>query len=163
MRALQETVLDGTFTSADLGVKMQYPTLWERSDLVKSTPPLTLVVMFLSPRETSSDVRENVNLVTEKLPSALTLPEYTDLGIAIERGFFSQYTLRISDDIVIAGVYRSHRVIFTATLSGGKMTFEQIWMVRGKTAYVWTFADTAEKFDEHVGTFERMLDTLVMQ
>ncbi len=63
----------------------------------------------------------------------------------------------------LAGTYRAHRVLFTAQLIGGDMTFEQVWLIRGKTAHVWTFADTAADFQKHVGTFERMLDTLVVQ
>ncbi len=154
--------LDRTFTSRQYGLKMQYPSAWERQDLMQSTPPLTLVVMFLA-REERENVRQNVNLVAEELASTMSLAEYTELGIAMEREFFDRYALLRSEDMRIAGVYPGHRVVFTASLNGGDMTFEQVWVLRGRTALVWTFADAADTFEENVKTFERMLDTLTLQ
>jgi hypothetical protein len=43
------------------------------------------------------------------------------------------------------------------------MTFEQIWMLRGNTAHVWTFADSTSTFSKNVRTFYRMLDTLTVR
>lgn len=162
MLTLREVSLDRTFESSEFGVKIQYPPSWERDDVLQSTPPLTLVVMFLSNEQRPTGIRQNINLVIEDLPSEMTLAEYTELGIAMERDFFENYTLLKSDDVTIAGTYRGHRVQFTAVLSGGAMTFKQVWILRGNKAHVWTFADSVEVFDEHVKTFERMLDTLTL-
>ena len=160
---LRETALDTTFDSDETGVKIQYPSSWQRLDLMQRTEPLTLIAMFLSHEEHPIGVRQNINLVVEDLPSALTLAEYTDLGIAMEREFFEHYALLRSDDVLLAGAYRAHKVLFTASPGGGAMTFEQIWLLRDKQAHVWTFADSADMFDEHVKTFERMMDTLTVQ
>jgi len=189
MLSIRDTPLDRTFSSGEFGTKMQYPSSWERLDLLQRTFPLTLVAMFLSrpasassaqhrdepacpecsrraegsPEERSAGFRQNVNLVVEDLPSELTLAEYTELGIRMERDYFERYALLRSEDILLAGTYRAHRVIFTASSGAGDMTFAQIWMLRGKQAYVWTFADSAETFDDHVMTFEKMMDTVTVQ
>lgn len=163
MISITEVPLDATYAAVDLGVKIQYPSRWTRDDLRQVTPPLTLAVMFLSRERAPAGIRQNINLVVEELPAAMTLKEYTDRGIAVERDYFEHYALLRSEDVTIAGIYRAHRVIFTATLPGGDMTFEQIWMLRGTTAHVWTFADAAGVFNEHVKTFERMMDTLTVQ
>ncbi len=160
---IREVPLDRTFESREYGVKIQYSSRWERQDAPAPTPPLTLLTMFLSPQEQTGDIRQNVNLVVEELPTALTLQEYTDLGIEMERNFFDKYSMLSSQDIVVAGVYRAHRVIFSAKLSGATMTFAQVWIVRGKTAHVWTFADAAGEFEQHLPVFEKMLDTLTVQ
>ena len=162
-RSTNDVSLDRTFSDAGGSVKIQYPSSWERQDLNEHTPPLTLTVMFLSRDDRSDGVRQNVNLVVEDLESAMTLPQYTELGIKMEREYFGTIDLLTSDDILVAGTYRSHRIIFTAELSGGTMKFEQIWMLRDKKAHVWTFADTEDLFDAHVKTFERMMDTLVVE
>ncbi len=163
--SINEVPLDRTYVSSDYHVKIQYPSSWEREDPMQSTPPLTLVVMFLSRNDRSAAVRQNINLVVEDLPTEMTLAEYTKLGIEMEQKFFGQFVLRQSSDIVLAGgAYRAHRIIFSASLNGGDvMTFEQIWMLKGRTAHVWTFADKAEVFEDHVRTFERMMDTLTVQ
>ncbi len=164
MITLKDVPLDRTFTDTEYGVKLQYPSSWEVIDARQETPPLTLVVMFLSPEEEEQrGIRQNANLVVEELASELSLPEYTNLGIAMEREFFENYTLVTSENILLAGAYRAHRVVFTAALSGGEMTFEQIWLLRSKTAHVWTFADSAGTFDEHVVTFRKMMDTLTVR
>lgn len=163
MITIREVSLDRTFESALAGVRIQYPSSWERSDLLQSNPPLTLIVMFLSPKESSLDLRQNINLVLEDLPAAMTLAEYTQLGIAMEKDFFDDYEVVESKDILLAGAYRAHRVIFTARTPEGDMTFEQLWTLRGNVAHVWTFADSASTFEQNVGTFERMMDTLTVQ
>lgn len=163
MISIRDTSLDRTFEDVGSGVKMQYPSSWERQDLLQRTFPLTLVTIFLSPDERPAGIRQNVNLVTEDLPMDMTLSEYTEQGIRAEREYFRQYTLLESEDILLAGAYRAHRVLFAATSDIGDMAFEQIWMLRGKQAFVWTFADSAEAFDDHRETFERMMDTLTVQ
>lgn len=162
MLTIHEVSLDRTFQSADFPMKFQYPSAWERDDVLETTPPLTLVVMFLSSEQRPAGIRQNINLVVEDLPSSMTLGQYTELGIKMEQEFFEHYALQKSEDVLIAGAYSAHRVVFTASLSGGDMTFEQVWVLRERTAYVWTFADSAQGFDKHVKTFERMLDTLTL-
>ena len=160
---MREISLDRTFVSDETGVKIQYPSSWQRLDLMQETPPLTLVTMFLSNEEHPTGVRQNINLVVEDLPSALSLPEYTDLGIAMEKEFFDHYAVLKSEDVLLAGAYHAHRVFFTASLNGGDMTFEQIWLLKDKKALVWTFADSADVFGQHVTTFERMMDTMTVR
>lgn len=161
--AINEIPLDATFENAENGVKIQYPSSWQRFDLMERNPPLTLIVMLLSKKQNGEGIRQNINLVVEDLPSPMTLAEYTELGLAVEREFFEDYTLLKSEDVLIAGAYRAHRVLFTTKLSGGSMTFQQVWLLRGNKAHVWTFADTSSAFEEHVKTFERMLDTVTVR
>ncbi|NOS68141.1 MAG: hypothetical protein HOO67_07340 [Candidatus Peribacteraceae bacterium] len=163
MLSINELPLDRTYESAAFGVKFQFPSAWEHVNEPQETPPLTLVTMFLSRDERPAGFRQNVNMVIEALPSDMSLAEYTDMGIRIERDFFDHYALLQSEDITLAGFYLAHRVVFSASLDNGDMTFEQIWLLRGRQAYVWTFADSTEAFDEHVGTFEKMMDTLTVR
>ena len=160
---IRDIPLDRTFSGPEFGVKIQYPSSWERHDLLQRTEPLTLVTMFLSREQRPLGIRQNINLVVEDLPTEMTLASYTELGIRMEQDYFDSYELLQSEDILLAGTYRAHRVVFTGSLNGGEMTFQQVWMVRGKQAYVWTFADSTEAFDDHVVTFEKMMDTMIMQ
>lgn len=160
---IREVPLDKTFESPENGVKIQYPSSWQRFDLMEKNPPLTLIVMLLAKTRNGDGIRQNINLVTEDLPSPMSLADYTELGLAVERDFFEDYTLLKSEDTLIAGTYRAHRVYFTTKLPGGNMTFQQVWMLRGNKAHVWTFADASSVFDEHLGTFQRMLDTLTVR
>lgn len=154
--------LDAVYENSALGLKLQYPSAWERQDLMEHSPPLTLVAMFLS-RTSTDDVRQNINLVIEDLPRPMSLAEYTEIGIDTEREIFDEFVIVESAEIPFLGSERAHRVIFTAPANGRTMAFGQLWTVRDRRAYVWTFADTAQSFEKHYPTFERMMDTLTMR
>lgn len=164
MLTINELSLDRTFEDRDSGVKIQYPSMWEMQQVNEYNPPLTLVVIFLSDIESKPNLRQNINLVIEDLPTVLSLPEYTDIGIEMEREFFDDYTLLQSEPMKIAGIYPAQRVRFAASLNGGDtMMFEQVWMLKGKQAHVWTFADSSDMFYKHVGNFHRMLNTVTVR
>ena len=157
--SIRSVTLDRTFSDTELGVKIQYPSAWEVNNIRQVTPPLTMVVMLLSPDELPKGIRQNINLVTEDLRGPLTLAEYTEIGIQTEREFFRDFALLSSDDITIAGTYHAHRVRFRS----GDMFFQQVWLLKNGRAHVWTFADSTEGFEKHIATFERMLDTLTVR
>lgn len=152
--------LEGMFHSADYGVRVSYPRGWELQSQAQSTPPLTLVAAFLSPRTTT--VRQNVNLVIEDLASPMTLEEYTRQGIDIEKNMLSGFSLISNDNISFFGKERASRIRFSATSGTDSLLFEQIWFIRGKRAYVWTFADKQSTFPQNISTFERMMDSFLI-
>ncbi len=154
--------LTRVFHSDGYRFSMRYPDKWEVNGSPENEPPLTMVVMFLSPETRPGDIRENVNLVAEDLPTALTLEEYTRLGITTEQQFFNDYHLLSSQNTRLAGAWPAHRVVFAASHNSIPMMFTQIWTVRGREAFVWTFADIAETFPKNVQVFERMLESITM-
>jgi hypothetical protein len=163
LRFSDTTQLGSLYQNAEFNLSIRYPSDWERTDVNERDEKLTLPVMFLSPR-TSSPLRQNINLVIEKLESTMSLAEYTELGIKNEKTFFSDYTLISSTPVPIGGSNRGQRVVFTAsTDSGIKMKFAQVWMVRGTRAYVWTFADDQATFEKNMPLFERMLESFILR
>ncbi len=124
---------------------------------------LTLHVMFLSPTTNAQDVRENINLVTEDLvDKTMTLNAYTEMGIEKEQSYLENMKIIRSDRTVVTG-FAAQKVIYTATATSIPMKFEQVWFLENGTAHVWTFADSADMFEQHVGLFEHMLDTLTVK
>lgn len=158
---IQYIPLDGAFQNAVYGVSVSYPKSWEVQSVPQSTPPLTLVAAFLSPRAGGA-VRQNVNLVIEDLPEVMTLDDYSKQGIEIEKNMLGQFTLLSSENISFFGVERAQRVTFTATSGGNNLKFQQIWFIRGRRAYVWTFADRSDTFGQNLPTFERMMDSFLI-
>ena len=159
---ITELPLDASYENRDFGLALRYPSAWLHQDVMERSPPLTLVMMFLSGLS-ESGIRQNVNLVIEDLPHELSLDEYTELGIETERELFEEFVVVDSVDIPFLGSERAHRIIFTAPSNGRAMAFAQLWIIRGKRAFVWTFADAAETFTKNYPTFERMMDTLTMR
>ncbi len=162
MRAESDIPLKSVYQSSDYNLSIRYPDQWQQKELQQKSDNLTLLVMFLSPLEGADTVRENVNVVIEDTASTpVSLQQYSALGIQKEEAFFTSFHLFDSEDVTIAG-RPAHRVTYTATFQRQTLKFRQVWMLRGTQAFVWTFADTPEFFDAHVGIFERMLGTLTM-
>lgn len=156
-----DTELSAAYTNAEFGVSIRYPGAWELIDSNEREQNLTLVMMVLAPHQPSdADVRENVNLVVETLPSkTLTLEEYTKLGLAQEQQFFESFTLTESRR-VLAGRFSAQQVSFDAIIQAQSLRYRQVWFLRDGQAYVWTFADHPATFGKHVAVFERMMDSM---
>lgn len=158
---IQNVPLDAGFHSSEYGIRVSYPKSWELQSTPESTPPLTLVAAFLSPVGLSS-VRQNVNLVIEDLPTTMTLEEYTAKGLEIEKNMLNSFSLTSSENISFFGRERAQRVMFTAASGTQKLMFSQIWFLKGKRAYIWTFADKSDSFYKNLSTFERMMDSFLI-
>lgn len=144
------------------GISVRYPTGWEVQRVMQQgTSSLSSIIVFLSPLETENDVsRENINLIMEKLSSpTLTLEKYTAAALENEGARFNNYTLTASHDLLLHGML-AHRVTFTGSLSEGKTAaFEQIWLLKNGTAFVWSLASAPAAFDRYAQIFRQMLET----
>lgn len=153
--------LQNHFYSPEAGTSIRYPSTWQAQNLIQHEGNLTLIVMFLSPGELGH-IRENANLVLEDLTDQnTTLDEYTRLGLEKEAEIFENFTLLSNERTVIAG-QTAQQVSFRATANGLDMTFRQVWFFRRGQVHVWTFADETSRFASHIGTFEAMLESLVV-
>ncbi len=158
-RTADTVTLGSTYTNTDLGVEIKYPDGWDKQELLQQEGALTLAVMFLSP--VGPAIRQNINLVVETLPDGMTLDQYTELALDNEQALLPDFTLVSSASDTVAGQV-ARRVVFTANAGAGPMTFEQVWYLRDGTAHVWTFADDSKDFAPDAGTFDRMLNSLVL-
>jgi hypothetical protein len=153
-------VLDQKYENADLRLQMLYPRGWERNDLHERTDTLELVVMFLSPRkEMTMGVRTNINLVTEKISTSMTLEEYTKFGIENEKLFFESFEIKKQQRVML-NRYPTHQIDFVASSQGTTLAYRQVWFLKNGTAFVWTFADHPSMFDKNLYIFERMMDAV---
>jgi hypothetical protein len=153
--------LSRTYESTELGVSIRYPKDWVAQQIMEREDNLLLAVMFLSP-VTQQGLRRNANLVYEDLASNLSLEDYTRLAIRNEEEVLEGFNLIESARTTVAG-NPAQRVLFSASNGALKMRFEQVWFIRNNRAHVWTYADASETFDDSVGIFERMLDSLIVQ
>ena len=161
-RTKSESPLTGTYGNADYHLNIQYPNTWQMQELKQKEENLTLLVMFLSPLAPGDTIRENINLVIEDISkNPLTLDDYTTSGLEKERKFFDSFKIIESINTTLAAL-PAHSVTYTASLKGQTLEFRQVWVLRGKEAHVWTFADTPANFDKDVSVFMRMLGTLTM-
>lgn len=161
-RAVTFVPLTETYENAEIGVSIRHPKDWKKDESLEQAGNLTLVVMFLSPVRAEKNLRENINFVLEDVDDGTTLQEYTELAIANEKSFLSDFTLLAKERVTLAS-WPAQRIRFRAVAAGNTMRFEQVWFMKGGLAHVWTFADAEETFDKNLETFRSMLDTLTIR
>lgn len=97
----------------------------------------------------------NVSVVTEQIPSAMSIDTYLDAAIkqfpsdfrAVERG------------LVTIGGYETGRIVLEASL-GGRQIKEVMYVIKGEsTIWVVTYATSAEEFDKRLPVFEQSIRT----
>ena len=97
----------------------------------------------------------NVNVVTEQVPSTVSIDTYLDAAIkqlpsgfrAIERGLAS------------IGGYEAGRIVLEASISGRQIKEVLYVIKRESTVWVVTYATSAEEFDKRLPAFEGSIRT----
>lgn len=149
------------------GFSIEYPAAWipiEENDTASH-----VIVSFVSLPETPDDqFAETVTVTSEELPQAMTLQQYTDIGMQVITSAFPNATIvEESDNATLAG-NPAHSVVFDTTL-GATMTgapidgrIMQIWTVADGEAFVVTFNAEKARYEEFVDTANAMFDSFAL-
>ncbi|MDD4318837.1 MAG: hypothetical protein PHW10_00710 [Candidatus Peribacteraceae bacterium] len=141
------------------GFTLRFPSEWTAEELGETQGAITTVVLFLSPLEGEGDAsRENINLVTEDVPPSVTAGDYAEAAIAQQRRLFDGFTLLHSRPLSFGGL-PGHGIAFEAAFGGKRLIFEQAWIQRHGTMYVWTLAAPATTIDRYSLVFHDLLST----
>lgn len=156
-----EVPLSNTYVRSDLNLRIAYPTGWELQSPDQTEGNLMLAAAFLSPVSSAyGGFRQNVNLVIEDLPEPMSLSTYSEEGISKLGTLLQNVVLHRKSTTTLSSGAPAMDVVYSATVEGNRIRFEQIWYVIGNKAHVWTFADHPDVFEVHSRTFRRMISTL---
>ncbi|GGB07040.1 PsbP-related protein [Puia dinghuensis] len=126
-----------TYTNSANKFTVNYPKEWTHRETGNS-------VLFLSPKENENDdFQENVNIMLQDLSAnPLNLEQYTALSKKMITENAAASTILSSTPTTFAG-QKAMETIYTMTFEGRAMKLQQIWFIKNKTAYVFTY--TAEQ------------------
>lgn len=147
-----------TYTDANLGYSVQYPSTWERSGLDGGS------VLFLSPLDNTGDTfRENVGIVVESLPEGTSdVATYTTTTIEKLKTQIAGYTEESAGEVTING-QPGYRSIYSGQVAEGPVKWQQTWFVSGTRAYVLTYSSTPEGYNSHVSDAEAIINSMSVQ
>jgi hypothetical protein len=144
-----------TYDSPDYGIRIKYPADWTKQEQV-----MGMVVAFLAPRESGSDVfQENVNIIVQDLSDQpMTLAEYTELSIAQIEQFITDASILDSSAVTLAGI-PGHKVVLTGRQGQYDLKWMQVWTVQNNKAYVISYTAEISKYSTFLGTAQEMIDS----
>jgi len=116
-------------------------------------------VIFLCPVGRHSEgFRENINVVVETLPEAMSLEEYVQAATTLMAAVFRDYEQVSLTDIDLDNV-KAKRLVYVYTFGDSKIHLVAYFAVRDKTGYVVTGAALSRSFPQFESTFDECART----
>ncbi|MGB7883806.1 MAG: PsbP-related protein [Nitrososphaeraceae archaeon] len=145
-----------TFSSPLSSFTFEYPPRWSVQESVT----------LASPPQSSFDMNpEVINIQTEKLPSEMTLADYTESGINQLTSLPRQnFTILNSSPTTLAGI-PAHTITHTFTEGGIDQKLMQIWTLDNSTdtAYIITYGSRVDEFDDGLSALEQVTNSFTLQ
>lgn len=109
------------------------------------------IVIFASPKDNSKDsFDENVNVVVQDLSKqSVNLEEYTTLTKNQITGMFGETAIVSIKNATIGGL-PAKEMIYNMNYNGKELKLKQVWMIKGKVAYLLTYTAEPNKFDTYL-------------
>jgi hypothetical protein len=139
------------------GFSIQYPAGWEiREDL--DFQGLKIPLILLEPQKGDKDLfRENVNVISEKLPRPYGVDEYEQASLENMKTGLKDFKAVNSGDVKIAGSSAKYLVYTHKTGAGEGLTKVIVFFYTRKTmAYTITCSSTEKDFKAHLDLFMAM-------
>lgn len=144
-----------TFTSREGGYSITPPKGWKS----ENGSQYGVEAVFYGPIEKNFAV--NINYVVEKLPSAMSLNDYTTAALRQVQGVLDDYQ-QVSRRTVTVGKAKAteHVYRFKIKEAGLSLQGKQLIFVQGRKAQVFTFTALVSNFSKYVPTFDQSMKTL---
>jgi hypothetical protein len=149
-----------TYENPTYGIRMQYPSNWERIEFDQGINH-NVVVIFRSPRENTSDTKlENLIIQVANLPfQNISLEELHNANLDNLRNSLTDFELIESVATAIAYI-PGHKIVYTNKEDDhDKHKTMQVLMIKEDKAYIITYTAEAAKYDHYLSTIQKMIDS----
>ncbi len=144
-----------TYTNADYGISMDYPSAWTVDDTSG-----VVAVAFSSPLESSQDrFHESVNVAMNDLSGqGMDMEAYTTLLLEQVSAAYPDAVITEAKDAALDG-NPARMIVFDFQGRYGKLKSMQSWAIKDEIAYVVTYTAEESKFDDYRPTAEKMMQS----
>lgn len=144
---------ENIYVNSTLGISFEAPEGWKKVD----SP--NVLVAYQGPEKefdiNNAEFNANLNLITEELPQEMTLEEYAKQGNNSRALLLGNYQLLDSVKETLAD---EPAIIddFFSTIGSVTVRQRQVYAVRGKRAYIFTFTTLPQSWERYVSTFDNV-------
>lgn len=150
--ALSVAAIAGEYTDKKAGFAFTPPSKWKQ----QRGAEYGAIVFFMSP---NPETGANMNIVTEDLPGPMSLSAYSKAAMSQMGQVLDNYK-RVSYKEVQIGSMKAGEHVYTASTEGMKLKGKQLWFVRGKRTYIFTFTSLNTAYNRYIGEFDKSVRTV---
>jgi eukaryotic-like serine/threonine-protein kinase len=155
------------YTSPQFGFSLLYPSGWVNEEI----PPganLTFLMSFNPPPSEFGEFVTTYMAVKNLTGNNTSLEKFTVQEISLLKSppvvtataDSSARTILESEPITIAGNILAHKIVYTEKISGALSKIMEIYIVNGKTGYIFTYLANTDSHDKYLPLVQRMVDSL---
>lgn len=139
------------------GFTIQYPATRDYQEDVYGAK-----LMLFSPQATGDQFKENVGIITEALPSDMTVEEYyTAIKVQLTT-LIPDYNEISNKDFKLNGI-AAKKIVYAGTQQNYKLKWLQVFLIKNKTAYILNYTATADTFDEFTAEVDAIVNSFMVK
>jgi hypothetical protein len=141
------------YTNSEHGFSLEYPKDWNVEEGSAGT-----VVLFTGPQVGEYEYMVNINIVTEELPSEMTVQDYARMAELQQKKAWSDYVKVKEYTSTISGLPAVVKT-FTATPINVPLKDIQVFFIKDEVAYIITYDVAIDSHDEYAEFFDLAIST----
>lgn len=143
-----------TYSNSTYGIKLQYPSNWDKQENGTKQDTQTDVVSFSPPVSNSN---ASLDVSTDSGVSGESIAEYSS-GSLSDLHSFKNFKLIESTNTILAGL-PAYRLIYTSENENTIVKDMEIGTIKGDTAYLLTYEGGVNEYDKYLPVAQKMIDS----
>jgi len=147
-----------TYQNSTFGIKLQYPSSWDKQENGTKQDTVTDVVTFFPP---ASNSNASLDLSVDDISDekGISLAQYANNGISdLKQSLHNFKSIGLTTNNIIAGL-SAYKSLYTHV--DGKTTFKdmEIGVVKGDKVYILTYEGGTVEFDKYLPIIQQTIDS----
>jgi eukaryotic-like serine/threonine-protein kinase len=148
-----------TYQNSTFGIKLQYPSNWEKQENGTRQDTQTDIVTFLSPVINS---RANLDVSIDDISGekGISLTQYANQNIADLNQSLpdAKFIASNTNNVVIAGL-PAYRMVYTSADGSTILKTMEIGAMKGDKVYILTYEAAMQEYAKYLPVIQRMIDS----
>jgi hypothetical protein len=148
-----------TYQNSTFGIKLQYPSNWEKQENGTRQDTQTDIVTFLSPVINS---RANLDVSIDDISGekGISLTQYANQNIADLNQSLpdAKFIASNTNNVVIAGL-PAYRMVYTSADGNTILKTMEIGAMKGDKVYILTYEAAMQEYAKYLPVIQRMIDS----
>lgn len=147
-----------TYQNSTFGIKIQYPSSWDKQENGTKQDTETDIVTFYPP---ASNSNASLDLSMDDISDekGISVAQYANDGLGdLKHSLQNFKSIGLTTNNILAGL-PAYKSLYTYV--DGKTTFKdmEIGAIRGDKAYILTYEGGADEFDKYLSTVQQMINS----
>jgi hypothetical protein len=149
-----------TYENPTYGVKIQYPSNWQKMDFDRHNSNNSLPIAgFIPPSENDSGLLENLMIVVKKLHSQNTsLKQFVDSLIPSYKSKVHNFQLIELNPLTTPALNSAYKIEYTHSSDMLMLKTMEVWTIEGGIAYMISYNADSSDFSNYLPTIQKMID-----